>query len=296
MDPAVPVPGAAVRALITGVLGQDGSYLAEQLIAGGHTVYGLTRRPKATSPATLILGDLLDQESLEQSLMTAEPDVVFNLAAVTSPGVGWGTQVPPLMVETTGIGVVHLLDAMVKRAPAARLVHASSSAVLEPERYGLYGAAKVLAHQAVQGYRDHLGLTASNAILFSHTSPRQDARFLAPRICRSLARGERIMLTDLRPKRDWGWSPDYCEALQVVAQAEPGDYVVATGEQHSVAEFLGVALATTGRDMSSVDLIQFPGSYADERRPPAEMPDAQGLGWKPRTSFVDMVRQLVEAG
>jgi len=281
-----------MRALITGVLGQDGSYLAEQLIAGGHTVFGLTRRPKATSPATLILGDLLDQESLEQALMTAEPDVVFNLAAVTSPGVGWGSQVPPLMVETTGIGVVHLLDAMVKRAPAARLVHASSSAVLEPERYGLYGAAKVLAHQAVVGYRPVIH--TSNAILFRHTSPRQDARFLAPRICRALARGERLTLTDLRPKRDWGWAPDYCEALQVIAADEPGDYVVATGEQRSVSQLLGVALAATGRDIGSVDLAQSAGPYSDEIVPHG-LKWAGTLGWFPRTSFVDMVRQLVEA-
>ena len=279
-----------MRALVTGCLGQDGSYLVEQLVAAGHEVFGLTRRPNAVSPATLIVGDLLDQDSLNRAVVQAKPDVVFNLAAVLDPGGGWSTSAP-LMTEVTGLGAVRLLEAVVRHAPDAKVVHASSSAVLEPERYGLYGAAKRLAHDAVVGYRDRVW--ASNAILFSHTSPRKDPRFLDRRICTTLARGGTVTLTDLHPRRDWGYAPDYCEALQAVAAApEPGDWVVATGRSRSVADLVAVALEACGRSWDAVRIegrVGYPDEISTEG-----MCTVRELGWSPRTSFEDIIRELVE--
>ena len=211
-----------MRVLITGVLGQDGSYLAEQLIADGHEVYGMTRRSNVYSPATLLVGDLLDQDSLERVLDTARPDVVYNLAAITAPGGTWLMQQPPLLAEVTGLGVVKLMDAMLKVTPDAKLVHASSSAIYNPYRYGLYGIAKKFAHDAVTGYR--YKLHASNAVMY--TSIRQDKRFLAPTIVRTFAArgngstGEKLVITDLNGLRDLGVCPRLHEGAPVHRQHE----------------------------------------------------------------------------
>jgi GDPmannose 4,6-dehydratase len=289
-----------VRALILGVLGQDGSYLAEQLLADGYEVFGLTRRTHGVSPARLITGDLLDQDSLERALRESRPDEVYNLAAVTAPGGGWGTAQPPLLAEVTAVGVVKLFDAMLKAAPRARLVHASSSAVFSPQWYGLYGVSKRFAHDAVIGYRS--SLSASNAVLFSHTSPRQDPRFLARRICSTIARiaaggDERLQLTDPEARRDWGFSPDYCEALRAIARHDSaGDWVIATGASHSVRDMTEAALRHAGLSWDEAVVVH-PG-----RRMPREttaheqrIATAHALGWAPRTTFDDMVRQLMEA-
>lgn len=290
-----------MRALITGVSGQDGSYLAEQLLADGHEVFGLTRRARAQSPAQLLLGDLLDQDSLEAALRECVPDVVFNLAAVTAPGQGWGTPQPPLLAEVTGLGVLRLLDAMVACAPEARLVHASSSAIYDLPRYGLYGIAKQFAHQAVRGYRGRLH--ASNAVLFSHTSPRQDPRFLARRICSTIARiaagsGERLVLGDVSSRRTWGFAPDYMRALPLIAGRDvPGDWVISTDVSHSVRDLTDTALRVAGLDWDEVVTV-------DRKAPrvPDEVLDQDGwlatartLGWKPETTFEDTVRELVLA-
>lgn len=272
-----------MRALILGITGQDGSYLAEHLLEDGHDVTGLVRR-RFDSPLRLVVGDLLDQSSLEAALRAVKPDVVFNLAAVTAPGQGWGVAQPPLLADVTGVGAIRLLDAMVKCAPNAKLVHASSSAILDPERYGLYGAAKRLAHDCVVGYRSRLW--CSNAVLFSHTSPRQDPRFLIRRICSNLARGERIQLTDVSSRRDWGWSPDYVKALVAITEQEPGDWTVATGETHAVRDIVNLALKATGRSWDLVDVA--PKWVPNELRPQHPVVP----GWKPETSFEDMVRVL----
>ncbi len=276
-----------MKALILGILGQDGSYLAEQLATAGHLVCGMTRRP-STSP-TLIQGDLLDQGSLENALLWSQPDVVFNLAAVTAPGGAWGTVQPPLLADVTGMGVVRLLDAMVAVAPHARLVHASSSAIYDPHRYGLYGAAKVFAHQAVQGYRARLH--CSNAILFSHTSPRQDGRFLAPRICSTLKRikagsDEKLVLGDVESCRDWGYAPDYMARLIDMADSKPGDYVVATGIQHSVRDLVESALEQLGLEWDDAVRI-------DPRAPHVEDEQFADGGSPMPTSFDDMIGYML---
>lgn len=284
-----------MRALILGVLGQDGSYLAEQLLAEGHEVHGAVRRSNVTSPTKLVWVDLLDQDSLERALLQIEPDVVFNLAAITSPGGTWGTGQPPLLADVTGVGVVHLLDAMVDCAPEAKLVHASSSAIYDPHRYGLYGVAKLFAHECVVGYRGELH--ASNAVLFSHTSPRQDPRFLARRICSTLRRiadgsGEKLVLGDVESRRDWGSAHDYARALAAVAEAPAGDYQICTGATHSVRDLVEVALAAVGLSWDVVHIDPDAPRVPDEVNPGTHpvVP-----GWKPDTAFEDMVRELAHA-
>jgi GDPmannose 4,6-dehydratase len=288
-----------VRALVLGCLGQDGSYLTEQLLGDGHEVFGLTRRPRAQSPARLILGDLLDQDSLEAALRECVPDVVFNLAAVTAPGQGWGMAQPPLLAEVTGLGVVRLLDAMVACAPNARLVHASSSAIYDLPRYGLYGIAKQFAHQAVQGYRKRLH--ASNAVLFSHTSPRQDPRFLAPRICSTIARiaagsTEKLVLGDVGSRRTWGYAPDYMRALPMIAARDtPGDWVISSDVTHSVRDLTNAALDAAGLSWDAAVTVD-----RDAPRVPNEVLDQDGwlvtaknLGWRQEVDLTQMVKQMM---
>lgn len=284
-----------MRALVIGPCGQDGSYLVEQLLDEDHEVYGLVRRFNATTRARQVYGDLRDQESLERCLRTARPDVVYNLAAVTAPGTGWGAPQPAGLLEVTAVGVVRLLDAMVAAAPDARLVHASSSAIYDLPRYGPYGAAKRLAHDAIEGYRGLL--QCSNAVMFSHTSPRQDPRFLARRICSTLGRiaagaEERLILTDAESRRDWGYSPDYMRAFRAIADLEPGDYQIRSGETHSVRDMVDVALAATGLGAEAVGIEPYAARVPDEINPETHpvVP-----GWKPETSFEDMVRELVDA-
>lgn len=287
-----------MRALVTGALGQDGHYLTAQLAAAGVKTYGMTRRPHPDPPGVrLIHGDLLDQSSLEAVLREVRPDRVYHLAAVTSPGCGWGCPQPPLLAETTGVGTVRLLEAMVRCASDARLVNASSSAIYDPHRYGLYGVAKVFAHEAVIGYRARLH--ASNAVLYSHTSPRQDHRFLAATICSTLARiaygsPERLVLTDLAGDRDWSHAADIVRALPLIADRDaPGDHDVASGEIHSVADFVGVALGVVGLDWDRAVELR-PGPQTPPERPPA-LPGVRTLGWKPAVPFADLVESLMHA-
>jgi GDPmannose 4,6-dehydratase len=287
-----------VTALILGVSGQDGYYLAEQLLDAGQTVFGAVRRPAAWPlGARLLTADLLDQSSLEAALRISRPDVVYNLAAVTAPGGAWGTQPPPLLADVTALGPVRLLDAVLKVCPDTRVVHASSSAIYDPHRYGLYGVSKLFAHQAVQGYRTR-GLHCSNAVLYSHTSPRQDRRFLAPTICATLARiragsTERLRLTDVLGRRDWGYAPDFMRALPLIADHDqPGDYVVATGRRHTVRDFADAALAAAGLTWHAVEVDQGPVAPVER---PADLSMVETLGWKPGTGFAAMVRLMMEA-
>lgn len=286
-----------MTALILGVTGQDGYYLATQLLDAGQTVFGVVRRPRAWPLGVRLLhGDLLDQGSLEAALKIARPDVVYNLAAVTAPGGAWGSPQPPLLADATALGPVRLLDAVLKVCPTATVVHASSSAIYDPHRYGLYGISKQFAHHAVQGYRTR-GLRCSNAVLYSHTSPRQDGRFLAPTICSTLARiragsRERLRLTDVLGRRDWGYAPDFTRALTLIAAADPGDYVVATGRRHSVQDFVNPALDVAGLDWSVIDIDQGPVAPAEH---PADLTGVRALGWRPETGFAAMVRLMVEA-
>lgn len=289
-----------MRALVIGPCGQDGSYLVEQLVDEGHEVFGLVRRFNAKTPARQVFGDLRDRDSVERCLRTARPDVVFNLAAVTAPGAGWGTPQPAGLVEVTGIGVVNLLDAMLAVCPDAKLVHASSSAIYDPARYGLYGMAKQLAHEAVVGYRRVLH--CSNAVLFSHTSPRQDPRFLARRICSTvaaIANGRGILrLTDTESRRDWGYAPDYMRAFRLIADHPPADWTIATGRTRSVRDLTEAALAAVGLGWDVVSVDTNAPRVPDEVHPEsheARLHALRKLGWAPQASFEDMVKDLVHA-
>ena len=283
-----------MKALILGSSGQDGSYLAGHLAEQGVEVFGMIRRPRPPVPGVRhVDGDLLDSDSLHRVLREVRPDEVYNLAAVTSPGGAWGTPQPPLLAEVTGTAVAHLLEAVRTVVPDARVVHASSSAIYDPHRYGLYGIAKLFAHHAVIGYRTSLAV--SNAVFYSHTSPRQDGRFLAPTVCRTLARfhetREKLTLTDLDGRRDWGYAPDLVRALPLIARAQPGDYVVATGQTHSVRELVAAALDAAGLTWAEAAPVT-----AGPRTPaplPADLTALTGLGWKPGTSFTDMIREMV---
>lgn len=287
-----------MRTLILGVNGQDGSYLAEHLAADGHEVHGMSRRPRpALAGVRLHLGDLLDQASVEAVLRAARPDEVYNLAAVTAPGGAWGTVQPPLLADVTAVGVVRLLDAVLRVVPHARVVHASSSAIYDPHRYGLYGISKRFAHDAVVGYRGRVH--CSNAVLYSHTSPRQDPRFLAPTICARLAAirggaGGRLVLTDILGRRDWGHAQDFVRALPLIARHEtPGDYPVATGRSRTVREFVDAALAALGLAWdTAVEVAQGPVAPAETR---PDVTALRALGWRPATPFGEMVRDMVEA-
>lgn len=288
-----------MRALIIGAAGQDGTYLTEQLSAAGVEVWGLVRRPSARLAIPTVIGDLLDQDSLETALSTVNPDAVYNLAAVTAPGQGWGVAQPPMLAEVTGLGVVRLLEAMVRRAPDARLVHASSSAIYDQARYGLYGISKTFAHQAVQGYRGRLH--ASNAVLFSHTSPRQDKRFLAPRIFDTIARiaagsRERLVLGDVDSQRTWGYAGDYMGALPLMAAAaDPGDWVVSTGRPHSVRELTEAALKATGLTWDEAVVVaqnapRVPHELADHE---GHLATDEGLGWRAQTGLDDLAELML---
>lgn len=286
-----------MRALILGAAGQDGTYLTEQLVADGVEVWGLVRRPSAHLTIPTVIGDLLDQDSLEAALTAVKPDVVYNLAAVTAPGMGWGVPQPPLLAEITGLGVVKLLDAMLRRAPDARLVHASSSAIYDQKRYGVYGIAKTFAHQAVQGYRSRLH--CSNAILFSHTSPRQDPRFLAPRIFATIARiaagsTECLELGDVDSRRTWGYAADYMRALPLMAAAEtPGDWVVSVDRIHPVRELVEAALKVAGLTWDDAVVVdpqapRVPHEVFDPLAQPATT-----LGWRAQTEIEELAELML---
>lgn len=286
-----------MRALITGVTGQTGSYLAEQLLDNGVEVFGVVRSARpAPDGVVRVSADLLDQSSLEAVLKFVQPDEIYHLAAVTAPGMGWGSAQPPLLADVTAVGVVRLLDAVARTCPDASVVCASSSAIFDPHRYGLYGIAKRFAHDAVIGYRRQLRV--SNAVLYSHTSPRQDPRFLAPAIAATIGRvrrgsPEKLILTDLDAARDWGWAPDYAKALPVIARAEPGDYTVATGTKRTVRQYVSHCLLHAG--LAWPDVVERRQAPPAPVETPADIGPLTALGWQSTTTLTEMARLMVEA-
>lgn len=286
-----------MKALITGVTGQTGWYLAEQLLDTGVEVFGVVRsaRPAPTG-VVRVSADLLDQVSLEAALRFAQPDEVYHLAAVTAPGGAWGTPQPPLLADVTAVGTVRLLDAVSRVCPDARVVCASSSAIFDPHRYGLYGISKKFAHDAAVGYRKRLRV--SNAVLYSHTSPRQDPRFLAPAIAATIGRirrgsREKLVLTDLDAARDWGWAPDFARALAIICQADPGDYTVATGAKRTVRQYVSHCLVHAG--LAWHDVVERRQAPPAPVETPADISAVSALGWKSETTLHEMTRLMVEA-
>lgn len=311
------------KAFITGITGQDGSYLAESLLKKGYQVYGLTRRTSTQNFARiaaitddpnlkLISGDLIDQHSLTRAIRDIQPDEIYNLAAQSFVQASW--EQPVLTGEVTALGVIRVLEAMNVAAPKAKFYQASSSEmfgkVLEtPQKETTpfyprspYGVAKVYGHWITVNYRESYNLFAVSGILFNHESPRRGLEFVTRKITNSIARiklGKQkyIELGNLEAKRDWGYAKDYVEAMWLMLQQdEPRDYVIATGETHSVREFLQIACKAAG--ISNWETV-YKHNPAFDRR--AEVDQLKGdpsramkeLGWKPTVTFEELVTLMV---
>jgi GDPmannose 4,6-dehydratase len=300
------------RALITGITGQDGSYLAELLLERGYEVHGLVRSGSAIEGAHVHHGDLRDQESLAQALRAARPDEVYNLAAASSVAASW--EDPALTGDVTGLGVARLLEALRATCPEARLFHASSNEIFGSAHGGRadettplaprtpYGAAKAYAHHLVLGHREAYGLFCCNGILFSHESPRRGEHFVTRKITRgaaaiSLGLSDELRLGTLDPQRDWGFAPDYVEAMWLMLQRErPEDYVIATGVAHSIRDCVSIAFGHVGLDWREHVELDEAFKRPVETDPPLGDPSKarQDLGWEARTGFETMIVGMVD--
>jgi GDPmannose 4,6-dehydratase len=312
----------AKRALITGITGQDGSYLAELLIEKGYTVFGMVRRASKDNferiehllPRLLIKqADLLDQLSLIRMLEESRPQEVYNLAAQSFVPTSW-TQ-PVLTAEFTALGVTRLLDAIRLVDPGIRFYQASSSEMFgkvrespQTERTPFhprspYGVAKVYGHDITVNYRESYGLFACSGILFNHESPRRGLEFVTRKVTDAVARikhglQQELRLGNLEARRDWGFAGDYVQAMWLMLQQEePDDYVIATGESHSVHELVQHAFEHAELDWQKYVVID------PIFKRPAEVDvllgDAgkarQKLGWKPKVHFPELVRMMAQA-
>ena len=309
------------RALITGLTGQDGSYLAELLLEKDYEVYGMVRRSSTVNFERLthiqddlhiVQGDLLDESSLSETLRDVNPDEVYNLAAQSFVQTSWQQAV--LTGETTALGVTRMLNAVKNTNRDIRFYQASSSemfgkvqAVPQTEETPFYprspyGVAKVYGHWITVNYRESYDLHASSGILFNHESPRRGLEFVTRKISNHVARIKlglinEIRLGDLHPRRDWGFAGDYVEAMWLMLQQDtPDDYVISTEETHSVQEFCEVAFGHVGLNWqdhvvqdeafmrpAEVDLLIGDASKAKKQ-----------LGWESKTPFVDLVTMMVD--
>jgi GDPmannose 4,6-dehydratase len=308
--------------LITGITGQDGSYLAELLLDKGYEVFGMTRRASTENVerighlvdrVSLIQGDLLDPHSLVTALRTAGPQEVYNLAAQSFVPTSWNQ--PVLTAEFTAVGVTRLLEAVRTVDPEIRFYQASSSEMFgkvrevpQTERTPFYprspyGVAKTYGHYITVNYRESYGLYAVSGILFNHESPRRGLEFVTRKISDGVARIKLRLAGELRlgnvdAERDWGFAGDYVDAMwRMLQQDEPDDYVVATGEPHSVREFYETAFAHAGLDQEGYVKTD------PEFMRPAEVDHLVGdaskartrLDWEPKHSFRDLVGMMVDA-
>jgi GDPmannose 4,6-dehydratase len=332
-------------ALVTGITGQDGSYLAELLLAKGYEVYGMVRRSSSFNTGRidhiyqdphdddvrlrLVYGDLADGSSLDQLVKTIRPDEIYNLGAQSHVRVSF--DIPEYTSEITGLGCIRLLEAIRETDLKCRFYQASSSemygkAVEAPQTERTpfyprspYACAKAFAFTATRNYRESYGMFAVNGIMFNHESPRRGETFVTRKITRAAARikaglQESLYLGNLAARRDWGFAGDYVQAMWLMLQAPTADdYVIATGESHSVREFCelafklagmpitwrGEGMQETGVDAAGHTRVKIDARYFR----PAEVDLMQGdasfarqkLGWKPTVSFAELVRRMVEA-
>lgn len=312
------------KALITGITGQDGSYLAEFLLKKGYTVYGLTRRTSTVNnerikhiedAVTLIPGDLLDQSSLAAAISETQPEEIYHLAAQSFVKTSWNQ--PVLTGEFTALGVTRMLEAIRSVDPKIRFYQASSSEMFgkvtetpqkETTRFyprSPYGVAKAYGHYITVNYRESYDMYACSGILFNHESPRRGLEFVTRKISHAVARislglQKTIELGNLDAKRDWGFAGDYVEAMWLMLQQEKADdYVIATGETHSVEEFVTLAFNAVGIS----DWQQYVAANKPEFMRPAEVDYLIGdyakakeqLGWQPKTSFKELVEMMVRS-
>jgi GDPmannose 4,6-dehydratase len=313
----------ARTALITGITGQDGSYLAELLLDKGYEVHGMVRRASTEKfdrieqlrdRLTLHQGDLLDQRSLVDTLRAAgPPDEIYNLAAMSFVAVSWVQ--PTLTAEFTGVGVTRMLEAMREVCPEARFYQASSSEMFGKVREvpqneqtpfyprSPYGVAKAYGHHITVNYRESYGLHATSGILFNHESERRGLEFVTRKItwhaaAIKLGLVDKLPLGNLDAERDWGYAKDYVEAMWLMLQRDdPEDFVIASGEANSVRDCLDIAFDQAGVAIDDHVVVD-----PDLQRP-AEVDHLVGdygkakrvLGWEPRTSFEELIRLMVDA-
>ena len=309
-------------ALITGITGQDGSYLAELLLEKGYDVHGMVRRSSTErfdriehlrSRLTLHQGDLLDQRSLVDALRASRPDEIYNLAAMSYVAVSWVQ--PTLTAEFSGVGVTRILEAVREVCPKARFYQASSSEMFGKVREvpqteltpfyprSPYGVAKAYGHFITVNYRESYDLHATSGILFNHESPRRGLEFVTRKITWHAAAIKLGLATELRlgnldAERDWGFAKDYVEAMWLMLQRdEPADYVIATGIAHSVRDVVEIAFDQAG--IAVADRVVLDPAFVR----PAEVERLIGdhskateqLGWTPTTDFETMIRLMVDA-
>jgi GDPmannose 4,6-dehydratase len=316
------------KALVTGVTGQDGSYLAELLLAKGYEVHGLIRRsssfntqrldpiyrdPHETGVHFLMhYGDLSDSGSLVNLIRLLEPDEIYHLGAQSHVKVSF--EIPEYTSDATGMGTVRMLEAIRASGVETRFYQASSSemfgAAPAPQNEATpfhprspYGVAKVFAYWMTVNYREAHGLYACNGVLFNHESPRRGETFVTRKITRAVARiqagiQEKLYLGNLDAKRDWGYAPEFVEAMWLMLQQDkPEDYVIATGEAHTPKEFAQLAFQHVGLDWEKyveVDPQYFRPSEVDHLLGDASKAKRE-LGWEPKTKFEDLVRLMVDA-
>jgi GDPmannose 4,6-dehydratase len=309
-------------ALITGITGQDGSYLAEFLLERGYEVYGLVRRSSlekfdriqlCIDRVSLVEGDLTDQSSLDHVIQAVQPDEVYNMAAQSFVPASWSQ--PVLTADVTGLGVVRVLEAIRKHQPKARFLQASSSEMFgkvqeSPQNESTqfyprspYGAAKVFAHHITVNYRESYGLFACSAISFNHESPRRGLEFVSRKVTYQVARikcglATKLSMGNLDAERDWGFAGDYVQAMwMMLQQPKPEDFVIATGKTHSVQELLKTAFSTVGLDWQEHVEID------PKLIRPAEVDHLCGdsakaqrrLGWEPTKDFFQLIEMMVAA-
>jgi GDPmannose 4,6-dehydratase len=311
-----------MRALITGVTGQDGSYMAELLLSKGYEVFGIVRRSSVKKfdridalmdDIELVEGDLTDQSSLDSVILSVQPDEVYNLAAQSFVPVSWNQ--PVLTGDVTGLGVIRILEAIRKHRPQAKFLQASSSEMFGKVREtpqtektpfhprSPYGVAKVFGHHITVNYRESYGLFACSAMGFNHESPRRGMEFVTRKVTHQVARikcglAKKLMMGNLDAHRDWGFAGDYVRAMwMMLQQPAPDDYVLATGETHSIRELLQTAFGAVGLDWeeyveidpklirpAEVDFLRGDATKAREK-----------LDWEPQVGFDELIKMMVEA-
>ena len=311
-----------MRALITGITGQDGSYLAELLLSKGYEVFGTVRRRSVKKldrlesiidDIELVEGDLTDQSSLDSVVLSVRPDEVYNLAAQSFVPVSWNQ--PVLTGDVTGLGVIRILEAIHRHHPKAKFLQASSSEMFGKVREtpqtektpfyprSPYGASKVFGHYITVNYRERYGLFACSAISFNHDSPRRGLGFVTRKVSHQVAKikcglANKLKMGNLDAQRDWGFAGDYVRGMWLMLQqSEPDDYVLATGRTHSVRELLETAFAAAGLNWEEYVVID------PKLIRPAEVDFLCGnatkareeLGWEPEIGFEALIKMMVEA-
>jgi GDPmannose 4,6-dehydratase len=311
-----------MRALITGVTGQDGSYMADLLLEKGYEVYGLVRRSSlekydriqhVVDRIKFVEGDLTDQGSLDEAVQEIKPDEIYNLAAQSFVPVSWNQ--PVLTADVTGVGALRVMEAIRKHAPKARFLQASSSEMFgkvreKPQTEATpfhprspYGVAKVFSHHITVNYRESYNIFACSSICFNHESPRRGAEFVTRKVSMHVAKIklgliDKLKMGNIDAQRDWGFAGDYIKAMWLMLQQPTAeDYVIATGKTHSVERLLEVAFSHVGLDWKKYVEID------PKLVRPAEVDYLCGdagkaerkLGWTPKVSFEELIGMMVDA-